>query len=617
MSNIIQLLPDHIANQIAAGEVIQRPASVVKELMENAVDAQSSKIQLIVKDAGRTLIQVVDNGLGMNESDARMCFERHATSKIKKAEDLFHLSTKGFRGEALASIAAVAHVELKTKQASDELGRTLVIEGSEILKNEEISFSKGSSFSVKNLFYNIPARRNFLKKDRTEFRFILDEFYRIALSHPQIQFELYHNDKEMYRLPATSFRQRIVNIFGKKFNQRLVPIEEETEVVTFSGFVTKPEFARKTRGEQYFFVNKRFIKNHYLHHAILTAFEKLMPDGLHPSYFIFIEVPAESIDVNIHPTKTEIKFENDQVIYSILKSCIRKSLGKFNIAPSLDFTTNQDYVVPHFVDGSKTEVNHPTITVDPSFNPFAKEQQKPKTTSGNGHASKYPTNTNSEQQGWKDWQAFLQVDQSESKLQKSVNEQSNKLFNNQETDQKLFQLHQKYIVSPTENGFLLIDQKRAHEKILFEQFRKSQFSKNTLSQQLLFSQHVDLSIEQVETLRAIKKEIENIGFDIGEITDEGCEVLGVPYDTSTSDIELIIEQMLDDYHSEIPSEDKRNDRIAALFAKNMSIHHRKELHLEEMNHLVKQLMRCPDWHITPNGKKTFVEVNLHDLEKQF
>jgi len=337
MSSIIQLLPDHVANQIAAGEVVQRPASVVKELLENAIDAGATDIKLICKDAGKTLIQVIDNGKGMSVTDARLCFERHATSKIRKAEDLFDLHTKGFRGEALASIAAIAHVELKTKQDQEELGTHIVIEGSKFTSQEPAVLPKGTSFSVKNLFFNIPARRNFLKSDVVELRHIIDDFQRVALAHANIHFTLYHNGSEVFNLPQSNLRQRIVNIFAGKTNEKLVPINETTDILSIQGFIGKPEFAKKNRGEQFFFVNDRFIKNGYLHHAIMSAYEGLLKDGSQPSYFLYLDVPPHTIDINIHPTKTEIKFDDEHALYAILRSATKHSLGQFNLPPVLDF----------------------------------------------------------------------------------------------------------------------------------------------------------------------------------------------------------------------------------------------------------------------------------------
>ncbi|MGB8704047.1 MAG: DNA mismatch repair endonuclease MutL, partial [Gillisia sp.] len=371
MSDVIHLLPDHVANQIAAGEVVQRPASVIKELLENSIDAGAHEIQIYLKESGKVLISVIDNGFGMSVTDSRLSFERHATSKIKLAEDLFSLKTKGFRGEALASIAAIAHVELKTRREQDEVGTCIKIEGSEIISQEPCVTSKGTSISVKNLFYNIPARRNFLKSDTVELRHIIDEFQRVALAHPQISFSFIHNSSELFQLPASNYRQRISNIFGGKTNEKLVPVAEDTEIVKISGFIGKPEFAKRTRGEQFFFVNDRYIKSGYLHHAITAAFEGLLQDKAVPSYFLYLQVDPHSIDINIHPTKTEIKFDDEQALYAILRSAVKHSLGQFNVAPILDFDRDPNLDTPY--EYSNKQALHPKVEVDRNFNPFRKE----------------------------------------------------------------------------------------------------------------------------------------------------------------------------------------------------------------------------------------------------
>ena len=374
MSDIIQLLPDHVANQIAAGEVVQRPASVVKELIENSIDAGASSIKLLLKDAGKTLIQVIDDGKGMSITDARLSFERHATSKIKDAQDLFNLNTKGFRGEALASIAAIAHVELKTKQENQELGSQIKIAGSKVVSQETISTAKGTSIAVKNLFYNIPARRNFLKSDTIETRHIVDEFQRVAMAHPDISFLLHHNNNEIYHLKKSNLRKRIVAIFGGKMNERLVPISEQTDIITVNGFIAKPEFSKKKRGEQFFFVNNRFIKSSYLNHAVVNAFEGLLEQGSHPSYFLYLDVPPSSIDINIHPTKTEIKFDNEKALYAILRATVKHSLGQYNVAPVLDFDRDATLDTPYNYNKKNGSSSTPPITVDPTFNPFKTEK---------------------------------------------------------------------------------------------------------------------------------------------------------------------------------------------------------------------------------------------------
>ncbi|HKJ07078.1 MAG TPA: DNA mismatch repair endonuclease MutL, partial [Flavobacteriaceae bacterium] len=428
MPDIIQLLPDHVANQIAAGEVVQRPASVVKELLENAIDAGATSINLIIVDAGKTLIQVVDNGFGMSETDARLSFERHATSKIKKAEDLFNLNTKGFRGEALASIAAIAHVELKTKQENKDLGTRIKIEGSEVVAQEIVATPKGTSVAVKNLFYNIPARRNFLKSNNIETRHIVNEFQRVVLAHPKIAFSLHHNTSEIYNLPVGNLRQRIVAVFGKKTNEKLVPITEKTPVVKIEGFVAKPEFAKKKRGEQFFFVNNRFIKNAYLNHAVSSAFENLINPGYHPSYFLYLTVPTDSIDINIHPTKTEIKFNDEKTLYAILRATIKHALGQYNVAPVLDFNRDANLDTPYNYKNKTTEA--PKIKVDPTFNPFKDSTSKPHTFKKQETAS------------WESLYAHVNTEVEDFKLEA----ENNKLFEEEKKEDKTYQIHNKYIV---------------------------------------------------------------------------------------------------------------------------------------------------------------------------
>src|ERR1051326_2451951 len=431
MPDIIRLLPDSVANQIAAGEVIQRPASAVKELMENAVDAEATTIKLIVRDAGKTLLQVTDNGKGMSETDARLCFERHATSKIEKADDLFNIRTKGFRGEALASIAAIAQVELKTRLRGEQLGTQVIIEGSEVKSQEPCACSEGTSFSIKNLFYNVPARRNFLKSDPVEFRHIIEEFQRVALPHPEISFSLHHNGQEVFHLPAATFRQRISGVFGNNYNERLVPVEEETSIVKVGGFIGKPQFARKTRGEQFFFLNNRFIKSAYLNHAVQMAFEELLPADSFPSYFLLLEVQPNTIDVNIHPTKTEVKFEDEKFIYSILRSAVKRALGKYNISPTLDFEKETAFDINPLPKNASVKI--PTITVNPDYNPFEIKNKIPSSReiySSRFSEKKFPEN------------------------EMNVPKEEQQHFNNELTQagniekRPVFQLHAKYIITP-------------------------------------------------------------------------------------------------------------------------------------------------------------------------
>ena len=497
MSSIIQLLPDHVANQIAAGEVVQRPASVVKELLENAIDAKATDIKLIVKDAGKTLVQVIDNGSGMNVTDARLCFERHATSKIRHAEDLFTLNTKGFRGEALASIAAIAHVELKTKQEQEELGTHIIIEGSKFVSQDVAVLPKGTSFAVKNLFFNIPARRNFLKSDTVEFRHIVDEFQRVALAHPSIYFTLIHNGSETFNLPNSNYRQRIVNVFGGKTNEKLVPVTEDTEIVSIGGFVGKPEYAKKSRAEQFFFVNDRFIKSGYLHHAIMNAYEGLLREGNQPSYFLYLNVPPNTIDINIHPTKTEIKFDDEHALYAILRSAVKHSLGQFNVAPVLDFDRDANLDTPYEYKNKESEF--PTIQIDANFNHFESNEVIKKTPKSLSFQSYKSKNNDS---NWDNLYLGLKQDAHEVRSHSFENHEiTGSLFNDreiEETSSRTYQIHKKYIVSSIKSGMLVINQSRAHQRILYEQFLTNITVNKASSQQLLFPLELYFSNDEVQ-----------------------------------------------------------------------------------------------------------------------
>ncbi|MGB5202609.1 MAG: DNA mismatch repair endonuclease MutL, partial [Eudoraea sp.] len=501
MGDIIQLLPDHVANQIAAGEVVQRPASVVKELLENAIDAGATTIKLIVKDGGKTLIQIVDDGLGMSVTDARLSFERHATSKINCAEDLFHLNTKGFRGEALASIAAIAHVEMNTRPEGDEVGTLLKIEGSKVLSQEVAVTPKGTSVSVKNLFFNIPARRKFLKSNQVELRHITDEFHRVALAHPSVHFYFYNNNSELFNLPSTNLKKRVVHIFGSKTKEKLVPVEEETQVVKISGFICKPEYAKKSRGEQFFFVNNRFIKSPYLHHAVMASFEGLLRPDTSPGYFLYLEVDPTTIDINIHPTKTEIKFDDEHTLYAILKSTIKHSLGQFNVSPVLDFEKDQNLDTPYVLLNKQAQ--QPGITINPGYNPFKES----------GFEKSTKSSFRSQPSG--DWESmyvgleskvgrgegFSTVHFESETITGSIFEEQGELDGIGATT---FQLRRKYIVTTIKSGMLIIDQGRAHQRVLYEKFLKSITVKETLSQQLLFPISFIFSKTELAILEEIK-----------------------------------------------------------------------------------------------------------------
>jgi DNA mismatch repair protein MutL len=517
MSSIIQLLPDHVANQIAAGEVVQRPASVVKELLENAVDAKATDIKLIIKDAGKSLVQVIDNGLGMSITDSRLCFERHATSKIRHAEDLFSLHTKGFRGEALASIAAIAHVEMKTKQEQDELGTHIVIEGSKFMSQEPSVLPKGTSFLVKNLFFNIPARRNFLKSETVEQRHIVDEFQRVAMAHPNIHFTMYHNGSEMFNLPISNFRQRIVNLFSGKTNEKLVPVKEETEILNLHGFIGKPEFSKKNRGEQFFFVNNRFIKSGYLHHAVMAAYDGLLSSGAQPSYFLYLDVPPNTIDINIHPTKTEIKFDDEHALYAILRSAIKHSLGQFNVAPVLDFERDPNLDTPYQYQNKDAE--YPTIQVDRSFNPFSDDTGESELAKQKSNKSLPNFSSYKKTEVQPNWESlYVGLKQASYDIAEMTFENdavSSSLFEENEVEQeakRTYQIHKKYIVSPIKSGMVIINQKRAHERVLYEEFLTSMTVHQASSQQLLFPLQLYFSSTEIELLAELKSSLENTGF---------------------------------------------------------------------------------------------------------
>ncbi|WP_298122245.1 DNA mismatch repair endonuclease MutL [Flavobacterium sp.] len=623
MSSIIQLLPDHVANQIAAGEVVQRPASVVKELLENAVDAGATDIKLIIKDAGKSLVQVIDNGKGMSVTDSRLCFERHATSKIRQAEDLFSLHTKGFRGEALASIAAIAHVEMKTKQEQDELGTHIIIEGSKFVSQEPSVLPKGTSFAVKNLFFNIPARRNFLKSETVEFRHIVDEFQRVALAHPNIYFTMYHNGSEMFNLPNSNFRQRIVNIFSGKTNEKLVPIQEETEIVTIEGFVGKPEFAKKNRGEQFFFVNDRFIKSGYLHHAVMAAYEGLLPNGSQPTYFIYLNVPPNTIDINIHPTKTEIKFDDEHALYAILRSTIKHSLGQFNVAPVLDFDRDPNLDTPYQYQNKTAE--YPTIQVDSTFNPFANESSDSELTKQNKQFSGSSSSYKKQEVAGSNWESLyvgLKNDTSEVETFSFESEEvTASLFDEKEEEQtvnRTYQIHKKYIVSPIKSGMVIMDQGRAHQRILYEQFLTNMTVQQASSQQLLFPLQMYFSNNELKLIAELQPSLENTGFVFEAFDSDSVHISGIPVNTTESEISMVLEQLLSDLQDGIPdSSFSQNDTIAKSMAKSLAVKTGTYLTEKEQESLVNNLFACKEPNVSPFQKPTFITMRVEDIDKRF
>ncbi len=594
MRDIIQLLPDAIANQIAAGEVVQRPASVVKELMENSIDAGATFIQLIIKDAGKGIVQVVDNGSGMSETDARMCFERHATSKIRKAEDLFSITTMGFRGEAMASIASVAQVELKTKRGDDELGTSIKIDGSVLKSQESIQTPQGTSIAVKNLFYNIPARRNFLKSNPVETRHILDEFQRIALAHPEIKFSFIQNDQETYALPSEKLGKRIVDLFGKSYREQLAACEENTSYVSIKGYVGKPEHAKKTRGEQFFFVNDRFIKNAYLNHAVMSAYERLLPDGSFPFYVLFLSIDPAHIDINVHPTKTEIKFEDERSIYAIIQSAVRKTLSIHNLIPSLDFDSNVNFQNP----SNTTHRQEPQSAYsDTSHKPKPVQDAWKKLYEG------LQNNIDAfEQQAPQNQAALFPSAMNEYKtVQSKANERSD---TSPQTSFQSIQVLNKYIAVSISSGLLLIDQKRAYQRVLYDQFMDNLQRKNGASQQLLFPQVLNINPADQILLSEITDEINDLGFRLQVLANGQMEMVGVPAELGDEDGQNLLEGILEQLkHASADLTAHRAEKIAQTMANRFAArYHQRRLNELEMHGLIEQLFASSNPNSSPNGE---------------
>lgn len=615
MPDRIQLLPDHVANQIAAGEVVQRPASVVKELLENAIDAGALTVKLIVKDGGKTLIQVVDDGCGMSPTDARLSFERHATSKIRSAEDLFAIHTKGFRGEALASIAAIAHVEMYTRLENEELGTHLRIEGSKVVLQEMAATPSGTAISVKNLFFNIPARRNFLKSDKVEFRHIIDEFHRLALAHPGVAFHFYNNGSELFNLPATTFRKRIVHVFGSRTNEKLVPVEENTQVVGISGFVCKPEFAKKSRGEQFFFVNNRFIKNAYLHHALVSAFEGLIKPDTHPGYFLSLEVSPSSIDINIHPTKTEIKFDDERSLYAILRSTVKHSLGQFNVAPVLDFERDRNLDTPY--EYRNKGASQPQVTVNPRFNPFketAGSRGQAPATARAGQRQWEALYTGLEQEGGKET-GFSSVRLESDSITGSIFEGGNEMARPAATT---FQLRRKYIVTTIKSGMLVIDQNRAHQRVLYEKFLGSLNGRNAVSQQLLFPLVLSFSRSEMAVIKEIMDTLSSVGFVFGKVDDEMIEITGVPYLVANTEVGGVLDELISDFqqHSE-SSGFSLTDLLAKTMSRTLAVKTGEGLDPASQMALVDDLFACKEASLSPFNKAVYVTLSESDIDKKF
>lgn len=612
MGDIIKLLPDAIANQIAAGEVIQRPASVIKELLENALDAGATRIQLILKDGGKQLIQVVDDGCGMSVTDARMSFERHATSKIRSADDLFHIRTMGFRGEALASIASVAQVELRTRRQADTLGTRILIEGSTIKTQEDCATTPGTNMSVRNLFYNVPARRKFLKSDTVEMRHILEEFQRTAIACPEVHFSLHHNDQEVYHLPPANQRQRVVAVLGANTNKKMIPVEEEADRLSISGFVGRPEAAKKSRGDQYLYVNRRFIRSGYLHHAILSAFEELIGDDQHPLYVLFLDIDPERIDVNVHPTKHEIKFEDERLIYHFVKVSVRHALGQYHIVPTLDFEPD------HSVASSKFDPGGSAMMREKSLSTVRTAEQR--------------------KAGTKDWQELFSVLQQPLEAEnpnssfgfddplapsvtlKSGPQEGQQLSTHpaERTPVRPYQIHQSYILTPIKSGFILIDQQSAHERILYEQYLQQLQGQPARIQKELFPRTLELSISDGQLIRSLLSDLHQLGFDLQEFGQNTFILHGVPANLLPGqDALTLIHRLLEQHKQEHPLKAGNQEALAMSLARQAAYRKGTALDGEAMQNLIDRLFACSIPYKSPRGRHCFITYELDELAKRF
>lgn len=599
MADIIQLLPDNIANQIAAGEVIQRPASVVKELIENSIDAKSTEIKIIIKDAGKTLIQIIDNGLGMSTTDARMSFERHATSKIRKTEDLFNIRTKGFRGEALASIAAIAQVEMTSRTAESELATYIMVEESKVKKQEFVQGSIGTSISVKNLFFNVPARRKFLKSDAVELRHLLEEIHRVALAHFEVKFVVFHNGNETYHLPAGSLKQRIIGIFGKNYDEKLLPVSEEAGSTKVEGFVLKSDAAKKNAGEQYLFVNNRFIRNNYLNHAVKMAYEQLIQPDQYPGYFLFLDVDPATIDINVHPTKTEIKFDEERLIYNVVRVSVKHALGKYLVAPTLDFETDVNY--------------------------FTQQRNVSSNASHFNFQSRENDVNNLERENLKSWNEIYKGLGNTSDLQ----ETSSVLIQSEITlpqdgnefniiSKEPYQLHNSYILCHIKNGLMLIDQYYATERIIFEENLRTLKGQPRSVQRELFAQTLEVDASTFELLISLIPQLSQMGFEIGEFGKNTFVIHGIPsdMDSSTNSV-VLVNQIIETYKKNMEFQLGIEANIARSYASCAAIRKGKSLGIEEMKEIIDKLFACETPYLSPGGFKTFIKYGLDDIQKQF
>ncbi len=592
MADLIRLLPDSVANQIAAGEVVQRPASAAKELLENTIDSGADDVKLIIREAGKSLIQVVDNGCGMSERDARMCFERHATSKIQTADDLMAIRTLGFRGEALSSIASIAQVELKTKRIEDEIGTCVRVDGTEFISQLPVSAANGTSISVRNLFFNVPARRNFLKSNTLELKYIVEEFFRIALANPCVSFTLYNHEKILFQVPASNLKQRIVNLLGTPYNQRLIPIGQTTDLINITGFIGKPEYAKKTRGEQYFFTNGRFMKSPYLHHAVENAFQQLVPNDAFPSYFIFFEIDPKNIDVNIHPTKTEINFQEIKSIYAILTAAIKQTIGKFSISPTLDFETEQGIQIPPLPENHP--VKQPSITINPDFNPFEKWTKSQSRID-------FPSQPHSQTAAWQSFfEPVIRPEEIHTPKPKAC-----------------FQSENAFIVTHSRSGIVIIDQQQAHERILYEKILGERSGTDDGSQKLLIPETVTLSPDDSLLMKEWLTYFHEIGFDIAGFGKDSFVIHATPSSLSGIQVQETIESVLENLKSAIPDQaSKPGHLLAKSLAMRTAVKTGKKLEQAEMEAICEQLFSCQVPEFSPEGKPTMMIIPFDEINKK-
>lgn len=607
MPDIIQLLPDNIANQIAAGEVIQRPASAVKELLENAVDAGAEEIKLIINDAGKSLIQVIDNGKGMSETDARMAFERHATSKISNIEDLFRIKTMGFRGEALASIAAVAQVELKTKRAEDETGVFIEIENSQVIKQEPVAAANGTSIAMKNLFFNVPARRNFLKSNAAELRHIMDEFIRVSMAFPEIFFSLSSNGQQVFHLEKGTLKQRIVQILGNSYNAKLVSVQEHTDYLNIYGFVGKPETAKKTRGDQYFFVNNRFIKSAYLNHAVMSAFDEMIAKDSFPMYTLFIDLDPAQLDINVHPTKQEIKFEDEKIVYAFVQSAVKHALAQFSVTPTLDFDLDSSIQQLDAVSKPFTDEKKSSATSSSLYSTFTQKHQS------------HFIESKSELRHWKDIGSLAkEINSAEQGAQQPLEMHELQTANRKPQTENLTQLHLSYIVAQTDKGYYLIHQQNAHERILYERFIKAVDGKPIATQQSLFPSTIDMAAADAVLLQELLPDLHHLGYMLEPFGNNTFVIQGTPADVEQGNEKLAIEKMLEQYkHFSIDLKFTKREKLLRSLALQQSIKAGSALAEKEMKVLVEELFNCAAPNITPNGKPTWLEFKKDELDKMF